>query len=202
MSYLSDSFQFVSVSGSNSKLSKLDHRVPQRSVLGPVLFVLYMQPLSHILFSHSCPHQFFADDTQLRKSCIPEHNDDTRSVLQTCLSDIKDIKDMMVENKLQLNAETMLFNFSKLKHPRAPLSICKATISFSHSVRNLGFYLDTDLSMKEHINFICKAAFLEIRCISTICHYLADDAMKTLVVSLVLSRIDYCISLLSLVGKL
>ena len=61
--------------------------------------------------------------------------------------------------------------------------------------------------MKEHINFICKTAFLEIRRISTICHYLIDDATKTLVVSLVLSRIDYCNSLLaglpqSLVGKL
>ena len=61
--------------------------------------------------------------------------------------------------------------------------------------------------MKEHINFICKTAFLEIRRISTIRHYLTDDATKTLVVPLVLSRIDYCSSLLaglpqSLVGKL
>ena len=97
-------------------------------------------------------------------------------------------------NKLQLNAdktETMLFNCSKLKHPPAPLLICQATISFSDSVRNLGFYLDKDLSMKEHINFICKTAFLEIRRIGTIRHYLTDDATKTLVVSLVLSRIDY-----------
>ena len=38
----------------------------------------------------------------------------------------------------------MLFNFSKLKHPPAPLSVCQATISFSDSVRNLGFYLYKD----------------------------------------------------------
>ena len=61
--------------------------------------------------------------------------------------------------------------------------------------------------MKEHINFICKTALLEIRRISTIRHYLTDDATKTPVVSFVLSRIDYCNSLLaglpqSLVGKL
>ena len=49
--------------------------------------------------------------------------------------------------------------------------------------------------MKEHINFICKTAFLEIRRISTIRHYLTDDATKPLVVFLVLSRIDYCNSL-------
>ena len=51
--------------------------------------------------------------------------------------------------------------------------------------------------MKEHINFICKTAFLKIRRIRTIRHYLTDDATKTLVVSLVLSRIDYCNPLLA-----
>ena len=91
----------------------------------------------------------------------------------------------------------MLFYSSKPKHLPAPLSICQAAISFSNSIRNLGFYLDKDLSMKEHINFICKTALLEIRRISTIRHYLTDDATKTLVVSLVLSRIDYCNSLLA-----
>ena len=61
--------------------------------------------------------------------------------------------------KLQLIADktgTMLFNSSKLKHPPEPLSICQATISFPDSFRNLGFYLDKDLSMKEHINSSTK----------------------------------------------
>ena len=71
-SYVSNRFQFVSVSGSNSKLSKLDYGLPQGSVLGPVTSVLYTQPLSQILFNHSRPHQFFADDTQLHQSCSPE----------------------------------------------------------------------------------------------------------------------------------
>ena len=123
---------------------------------------------------------------------------------------LSDIKDWMTENKFQLNAhktETMLFNSSKFKHPPEPLSICQGTISFSNSVRNLSFYLDKDPSMKEHINFICKTAFLEILRISTIRHYLTDGAFKTLVVSFVLSRIEYCNSLLaglsqSLVSKI
>ena len=60
--------------------------------------------------------------------------------------------------------------------------------------------------MKERISFLCKTAFLQIRHISTIRHYLTDNAIKTLV-SLVLSRIDSCNSLLagllqSSVGKL
>ena len=158
-------------------------------MLGPILFVLYTRLLSRILFNHSCPHKFFADDTQLCKSCSPEHYDDTRNGFQTYISDIKD---WITKNKLQLNAENteaMLFNSSKLEHPPALLLICRVIISFSDSVRNLNFYLDKDLSMKEHINFLCKTAFLEIRRISTIRHYLTDDATETLV-SLVPSCID------------
>ena len=72
---------------------------------------------------------------------------------------------------------------------------------------NLAFYMGKDLSMKQHINFICKTAFFELCRISTIRQYRTVDATKTLVVSLVLSRIDYCNSLLaglplSLISKL
>ena len=180
--------------------------MPQGSVLGPVLFVLYTQPLSQILFNHSCPHQFFADDTQLCKSCSPEHYDDTRNAFQTCISDIKD---RATENKVQLKAdktEKILFNSSKLKHTPAPLSICLATISFSNSARNLGFYLAKDPCMKKHISSSSKLLFWK----SDIIVLFATTSLMMppkLVGSLVLSRIDYCNFLLaglpqSLVGKL
>ena len=61
--------------------------------------------------------------------------------------------------------------------------------------------------MKEHLSFTGKTAFLGIRRISTIRHYLTDKDTKTLAVSLVLSRTDFCNSLSaglpqSLFGKL
>ena len=80
----------------------------------------------------------------------------------------------------------MLFNSSKIKYPAAPLSICQATFSFSDSVLNLGFHLDKDLSTEEHSNLMCKTAFLGIRRIDIICHYLTDNDTKILVAPLVL----------------
>ena len=64
-------------------------------------------------------------------------------------------------------------------------------LSDSSPVRNLGVILDRRLSMKEHINKVCQMAYWELRRISSIRQYLTEDAAKTLVVSLVLSRLDY-----------
>ena len=109
----------------------------------------------------------------------------------------------------QLEGVVEVHSFSQTNVKFDPLSLHSHFI-FTHETAEYipsTIYLDKDLCMKDHINFICKTAFLEIRRISTIRHYLTDDATKTLVVSLVLSRIDYCNSLLvglpqSLVGKL
>ena len=127
-------------------------------------------------------------DSQLQRSCQPTDVDQIILSVQDCISDIKD---WLTDNKLQLNedkTEALLLNSSKLQDPSASLSICQTTVTFSDSVRNLGFSLDKDQSVKEQFHL------QELRRISTIRHYLSDDATKTLVVSLVvvLSQIDYC----------
>ena len=65
------------------------------------------------------------------------------------------------------------------------------------SVKNLGVTLDLNLSMSQHISNTCKAAYIQITHISSIRHLLTTQATQTLVCSLVLSRLDYCNSLLS-----
>ena len=106
--------QCMVVNNSASSLSPLMSRIPQGSVLGPVLFVLYSAPLSDIIANHSVNHQLFADNTQLQKSTPPNDVQSLTHDLQPCTDDIKA---WMCNNQLKLNedkTETILFSTPSL----------------------------------------------------------------------------------------
>ena len=144
-------------------------------------------------------HQLFADYSQLHRSSQPSDIDQTVLSVQDCISDIKE---WITDKKFQQNedkTEAMLFNSPKLQAAPASLSVCQTTVTFSDPVRN---------SVHETAYHPrCEIAFFELRRISTIRQYLTADATNAVVVSLLLSRIDYCNSLLaglslSLISKL
>ena len=174
--------------------------VSQGSVLGPVLFVLYTTPLSDIIANHSVNHQLFADDTQLQKSTPPNDVQSLTHDLQSCTDDITP---WMCNNQLKLNedkTEAILFfstpSLSSCDCLPSSIMVSTHEILFSDKVRNLGFILASNLTMKQHIIKICQTAYYELKCISSIHRYLREDAAKQLVTSCVLSRLDYCNSLL------
>ena len=74
-SYLSNRSQYVQIENSTSAKKKLHFGVPQGSVLGPLLFTLYVSPIADITQQHNVGNMFYADDTQLyryttRNSCL------------------------------------------------------------------------------------------------------------------------------------
>ena len=70
-------------------------------------------------------------------------------------------------------------------------------IKFANTVRNLGVCLDPTLSFQQQISSVCCMCYLELRQISAIHHYLSEDVTKKLLCAFVLSRLDYCNSLLA-----
>ena len=198
--HLSDRYQSTSVNNLSSSPSQLMYGVPQGSVLGPNLFVLYTTLLSDIIANHSVNHQLFADDTQLQKSTPLSEVTILTKELNACTDDIKT---WMTENQLKLNddkTEALLFPIWSSLKPTVSLpdsiTLGSHNIPFSDSARNLGFVLDSKLSMKKHVIKICQTAYFKLKCISSVHSFLTEDATKALVTSYILSRLDYCNCLL------
>ena len=199
-SYLSDRTQQVSINDSLSTPAPLRFGVPQGSVLGPLLFILYTHPLSEIVTQHSLSHHSYSDDNQVYTSCSLS---DLPSIIASTQSCISNIQSWMSTNKLQLNSDKteLIFiapsRFSSSNVSPKTIQLDDHFITPSQVVRNLGVMLDQKLSFNQYISSICRACYFELRRISSVRHLLSENATKTLICAFVLSRLDYCNALLS-----
>uniref|UniRef100_A0AAQ5ZSU8 Reverse transcriptase domain-containing protein n=1 Tax=Amphiprion ocellaris TaxID=80972 RepID=A0AAQ5ZSU8_AMPOC len=197
-SYLSDRFQFVHVNNDSSEHSRVNHGVPQGSVLGPILSILYMLPLGNIIRKHCINFHCYADDNQLYLSMKPNETNQLAR-LQDCL---KDIKTWMTYNSLLLNSDKTEVIVFGPKHLRELLSkhivtLDGITLASSTTVRNLDVIFDQDMSFNSHIKQICRTSFFHLRNILKIRNILSQSDAEKLVHAFVTSRLDYCNSLLS-----
>ena len=105
-SYLSDRKQFVSINGYNSDLMPVDCGVPQGSVLGPLLFLIYINDLHKAI--QYCKVHHFADDTNLFHT-----SKSVKNVNKLVNRDMKRFNDWLSSNKIYLNVEKTELVISK-----------------------------------------------------------------------------------------
>ena len=99
-SYLTDRTNYVSLSNHSSAFAPVHSGVPQGSVLGRILFTMYIKPLSASIDSHSIMHHSFADDMHLQMSTL---HDKICELLHSTESCISDVKAWATANMLKLN---------------------------------------------------------------------------------------------------
>ena len=150
--------------------------VPQGSVLGPILFTLYVAPVANVITSYGVCHLQYADNTQLY---IALKNEDSISNLQNCANDVYN---WFAQNGLSLNPEKseaiLLGTGARLRHeqPISSISIAGSDVGIRDSVKSLGVTIDSGLTFNEHVNYICKTSAYHIRSLRHIRNFIDNDA--------------------------
>ncbi len=180
-SYLSQRSQFVYLGTNRSQTVPLCQGVPQGSVLGPVLFSVYMLPLGKIIQKYGLGYHCYADDTQIYISTQPDSTTSSLT-LSACLLEIKA---WMKHSFLKLNCsktEIVLIgtpsNVNKCSNFK--LSVNNTQISPSAQVRNLGVIFDAQLTFNFHFKNITKVAFFHLRNIARIRPFLSRPMLRGL----------------------
>ena len=161
-SYLHERKLSVWYRGSCSTTSSLLCGVPQGSVLGPILFLLYTADLLGLIKGMDLHPHLYADDTQIYGFSAPDEVSALQQRISTCVSQTSE---WMKVNRLQPNAaksEQLLCTSPRQQDrlPNIPLHGGCDIVQPVKYVRNLGIFIDSDVSMKTHISILSRAASL------------------------------------------
>lgn len=196
-SYLSNRKQYVSFKSSSSSLLPISTGVPQGSILGPLLFIIYM---NDICYSTSIfKAVLYADDTSL-ESPLCNFNFSpclTNDVSLQINNELQKIYNWLCVNKLSINiAKThyMVFRFPQVSPNKIPylhLQINNIEIKKVSSFNFLGVVIEDTLSWKSHTNLIANKISKTIGVMRRINSFVPSNILLTLFNTLILPHIYY-----------
>jgi hypothetical protein len=202
-SFLTGRTQQVVYNGTMSTVQPVHFGVPQGSVLGPILYILYTTELELIVERCGMKLHQYADDCQIYVSVKVKDREDPAAAaavnkLSKCLTDVNC---WLSASRLRLNpAKTQVMWLGSSQQLRKvdinEISILATSIKVSETARDLGVMIDSQMSMATHVSALCRSCYYQLRQLRPVAESLSVDASKALVHAFVSSRLDYCNSLL------
>jgi hypothetical protein len=189
-SYLSNRKFKVVVKNCSSSGCTLEIGVPQGSILGPLLFILYTRDLESIVTKYGFTIHFYADDTQVYFSFNVHSSNPDLSRIKECFGEIKK---WMTSNYLKLNdGKTEFIDIGYYVSPIKSLDLGEVSAEPVDKAKNLGFIFDHQMNLNNHIDSVSQICYLNLRNLKRIAARLSYDLKVQLVHSNILSHIDYC----------
>lgn len=189
-SYLFERSQFVSVNGMSSNVLPIRSGVPQGSVLGPILFIIFINDLFCSLGDY-CSVYSYADDVQI----LINGNQDFMDVLQAKADyTLHQLSLWMSNNSLSINtSKTKALFFSHHGENELRLEYNGSTIEIVDSIKCLGVVIDDKLNFEQHVNTVVKCIYNGLRTFYNTDLILPRAMKKFLVHALIMPNLLYCL---------
>ena len=173
------------MNGSFSTWIETSVGVPQGSVLGPLLFNIYLNDL--FMFVTDCKICNYADDTTIYV-CDDNHE----NVINKLKTETLLISEWFRNNYMKLNDDKCHLMIFGEKSNGLSIKIGSVTITESREEKLLGVTLDKQLSFKTHVQSLCKKASQKLLALSRISYLLDTEKVKHIMRAFILSQFSYC----------
>ena len=196
-SYLSGRQQYVSVNNTQSELKEITVGVPQGSVLGPLLFLIYVNDIARAISEPDITTMLFADDTNVFvKGRLNES-------MQKAQSAMTQLSKWFIDKKLSLSVEKTQFSIFHKGKQKIPEEFNKMRFS-NHEIRRvdsakyLGVILDEKLSWQAHLSSLNTQLVKIASTFKLIARVIPDRCKKQLYFAYAQSKIQYGIEVIGL----